>query len=94
MLVQYPGRKRQGNEYFKPFNPKYYLKIYWKGYLLSSYFLFPFKSEMKSVKKSDLPEKICVTCKRPFSWRKKWEKNWEEVKYCSQKCSLNKSKNV
>jgi len=49
---------------------------------------------MKSVKKSDLPEKICVNCKRPFSWRKKWEKNWEEVKYCSQKCSLNKSKNV
>jgi len=27
MLVQYAGRKRQGNKYFKPFNPKYYLKI-------------------------------------------------------------------
>ncbi|MDC3181110.1 DUF2256 domain-containing protein [Gammaproteobacteria bacterium] len=40
----------------------------------------------KSVKKSDLPEKICVECQRPFKWRKKWEKVWEQVKYCSQKC--------
>ena len=49
---------------------------------------------MKAIKKGDLPEKICVTCNRPFSWRKKWEKNWMEVKYCSQKCSLNKTKNA
>jgi len=26
---------------------------------------------MKAIKKGDLPEKICVTCNRPFSWRKK-----------------------
>jgi len=38
------------------------------------------------VKKSDLPEKICLTCRRPFSWRKKWEKVWNDVKYCSEKC--------
>lgn len=25
-------------------------------------------------KKGDLPEKICVVCGRPFTWRKKWEK--------------------
>jgi hypothetical protein len=31
--------------------------------------------------KSYLEEKICASCKRPFSWRKKWEKNWAEVKY-------------
>jgi hypothetical protein len=24
--------------------------------------------------------------------RKKWEKNWNEVKYCSEKCRKNKSK--
>jgi len=41
---------------------------------------------MKQVKKSDLPEKICVVCLRPFKWRKKWEKVWDEVKYCSEKC--------
>jgi len=37
-------------------------------------------------KKSDLPEKICQTCGRPFAWRKKWEKCWDEVKYCSDRC--------
>jgi len=37
-------------------------------------------------KKPDLPEKTCVACGRPFKWRKKWAKVWEEVKYCSQKC--------
>lgn len=36
--------------------------------------------------KSNLPEKICAVCKRPFSWRKKWERCWDEVKYCSKKC--------
>ncbi|WP_084596067.1 DUF2256 domain-containing protein [Flavobacterium beibuense] len=46
---------------------------------------------MKKVKKQDLPVKICVVCNRPFTWRKKWDKNWEEVKYCSKKCSKNKS---
>jgi hypothetical protein len=40
--------------------------------------------------KSYLPSKVCITCNRPFSWRKKWEKNWDEVKYCSDKCRKNK----
>ncbi|WP_324207939.1 DUF2256 domain-containing protein [Flavobacterium sp.] len=43
-------------------------------------------------KKVNLPEKICNACQRPFSWRKKWEKNWEDVKYCSDKCRMNKNK--
>ncbi|MEN0040167.1 MAG: DUF2256 domain-containing protein [Pseudomonadota bacterium] len=38
-------------------------------------------------KKPDLPEKICATCGRPFAWRKKWAKNWNEVKYCSKRCA-------
>lgn len=33
-----------------------------------------------------LPQKNCATCGKPFSWRKKWEKNWDEVKYCSDRC--------
>ena len=37
-------------------------------------------------KKSNLPEKTCVVCGRPFSWRKKWQKVWDEVRYCSVKC--------
>jgi hypothetical protein len=47
---------------------------------------------MKQIKKSDLPQKICLVCKRPFNWRKKWEKVWEDVKYCSEKCKCNKAK--
>jgi len=27
----------------------------------------------KMREKSDLPEKDCVQCGRPFTWRKKWE---------------------
>jgi len=41
---------------------------------------------MKNVKKQNLPEKLCPACNRPFAWRKKWEKNWDEVKYCSERC--------
>jgi len=39
-----------------------------------------------------LPEKICVICQRPFSWRKKWARDWEEVKYCSERCRRNSKK--
>jgi hypothetical protein len=42
------------------------------------------------VKKQHLPQKICIVCGRPFSWRKKWAKVWEEVKYCSVRCRENK----
>ncbi|NBP99863.1 MAG: DUF2256 domain-containing protein [Proteobacteria bacterium] len=40
-------------------------------------------------KKNQLPKKICPICNREFLWRKKWEKNWDFVKYCSKKCSKN-----
>jgi hypothetical protein len=37
-------------------------------------------------RKGDLAEKICVTCGRPFAWRKKWVRVWDEVRYCSELC--------
>ena len=40
-----------------------------------------------------LPSKTCPVCGLNFSWRKKWKKDWESVKYCSEKCKRNK-KNV
>lgn len=41
---------------------------------------------MRMRKKSDLPTKVCQQCALPFTWRKKWEKVWDEVKYCSDRC--------
>ncbi|WP_200898353.1 DUF2256 domain-containing protein [Gluconobacter oxydans] len=26
--------------------------------------------------KQDLPSKVCPVCDRPFTWRKKWAKDW------------------
>ena len=46
---------------------------------------------MKMIKQQNLQAKICIVCLRPFSWRKKWEKVWEEVKYCSDKCRMKKN---
>jgi hypothetical protein len=43
-------------------------------------------------KKPHLPQKICPVCGRPFEWRKKWERNWDDVKYCSRRCRINKTK--
>ncbi|MCU0702816.1 MAG: DUF2256 domain-containing protein [Fimbriiglobus sp.] len=40
----------------------------------------------KKPKKADLPTKTCARCGRPFAWRKKWEKVWAEVRYCSERC--------
>ncbi|MCG3809964.1 DUF2256 domain-containing protein [Psychrobacter sp. Ps4] len=37
-------------------------------------------------KKVNLPQKTCSVCQRPFTWRKKWEKDWEQVIYCSERC--------
>ena len=34
----------------------------------------------RNVKKENLPTKICVICNRPFTWRKKWERVWDEGK--------------
>ncbi|WP_376691677.1 DUF2256 domain-containing protein [Wenzhouxiangella sp. EGI_FJ10409] len=33
-----------------------------------------------------LPTKTCPVCLRPFSWRRKWQDCWDEVRYCSKRC--------
>lgn len=40
----------------------------------------------KMVKKGDLPTKTCAGCGLPFAWRKKWARDWEEVRFCSERC--------
>ncbi len=32
------------------------------------------------------PEKPCVVCGRRIVWRRKWERDWESVRYCSAGC--------
>ena len=44
----------------------------------------------KRVEKSDLPTKVCPVCGRPFAWRRKWAANWDEVRYCSERCRRSK----
>jgi len=41
---------------------------------------------MKMRKKADLPTKTCARCGLPFTWRKKWERDWDNVKFCSERC--------
>lgn len=31
-------------------------------------------------------DKLCKTCGRAFAWRKKWERDWDVIKYCSDAC--------
>jgi hypothetical protein len=40
----------------------------------------------KMVRKGDLPAKPCATCGRPFVWRRKWARVWDEVRHCSDRC--------
>lgn len=40
----------------------------------------------KMRKKSDLPTKICAVCSLPFTWRKKWQRDWDHVIHCSDRC--------
>ncbi|MEK9728657.1 MAG: DUF2256 domain-containing protein [Candidatus Puniceispirillaceae bacterium] len=49
------------------------------------------KSTQKMVRKGDLQEKICLSCQRPFTWRKKWARDWDQVKYCSVRCRRQKT---
>ena len=37
-------------------------------------------------RKADLPEKTCEVCGRSFVWRRKWARDWEQVRYCSERC--------
>lgn len=41
----------------------------------------------RGIKKESLPTKICLVCNRPFTWRKKWERCWDEVTTCSKSCN-------
>ncbi|MFB0986068.1 MAG: DUF3253 domain-containing protein [Phycisphaerales bacterium] len=33
-----------------------------------------------------LPRRTCECCGRTFAWRRKWARDWERVRYCSDRC--------
>ncbi len=33
-----------------------------------------------------LPTKVCAACGRPFTWRRKWARDWDAVRFCSDAC--------
>ncbi|TKB47488.1 DUF2256 domain-containing protein [Thalassotalea mangrovi] len=39
------------------------------------------------MQRTDRPSKLCLVCQRPFTWRKKWQRDWTQVKYCSKRCA-------
>ncbi len=41
---------------------------------------------MPNRQQENQPTKTCPVCNRDFTWRKKWERDWEQVKYCSKAC--------
>lgn len=40
--------------------------------------------------RASLPTKVCATCGRTITWRKKWERDWESVRSCSDACRSHK----
>ena len=40
----------------------------------------------KMIRKGDLPTRICAACGRPFAWRKAWARDWDNVRFCSDRC--------
>ncbi|UIJ35209.1 DUF2256 and DUF3253 domain-containing protein [Allobranchiibius sp. GilTou73] len=31
-------------------------------------------------------DRTCVSCGRRIEWRRKWERDWEQIRYCSAAC--------
>jgi hypothetical protein len=40
------------------------------------------------------PEKTCDACGRRIQWRKKWERDWESVRYCGDACRRSKNSDI
>ncbi|MEI8405640.1 MAG: DUF2256 domain-containing protein [Actinomycetes bacterium] len=37
--------------------------------------------------KNGFAPKVCQACGLPFEWRAKWRNTFDEVRYCSMRCS-------
>ncbi|RZI68498.1 MAG: DUF2256 domain-containing protein [Variovorax sp.] len=41
--------------------------------------------------KAALPSKPCEACGRLMTWRRRWARTWDAVKYCSDACRRSKN---
>lgn len=32
------------------------------------------------------PAKVCAACGRPFAWRRRWARDWDAIRWCSERC--------
>lgn len=46
----------------------------------------PWERGQNLMKKRDLPSKCCPACGREFVWRRKWQRDWDQVRWCSDAC--------
>ena len=44
----------------------------------------------KPAARADHPPKSCATCGRTIEWRKKWERDWDSIRFCSDGCRHHK----
>lgn len=40
----------------------------------------------RGIRKENLPIRPCAGCLKTFAWRKKWARDWDNVRYCSDRC--------
>jgi hypothetical protein len=50
------------------------------------------KTNKRAAKYNCKAEKKCPVCQRVFTWRKKWQRDWDKVIYCSKRCQNEKRK--
>ncbi|MBT8240851.1 MAG: DUF2256 and DUF3253 domain-containing protein [Acidimicrobiia bacterium] len=48
----------------------------------------------RSTERVNLADKTCAVCGRRIEWRKKWERDWDSVRYCSKACRTRKLRAV
>jgi hypothetical protein len=44
------------------------------------------RSQKAQTSRGPAPVKWCAVCGREISWRRKWRRDWGNLKYCSDKC--------
>jgi hypothetical protein len=46
----------------------------------------PDKVKRREPVAGEFAPKVCAACGRTMEWRKSWAKNWDAVKFCSDRC--------